>query len=287
MSLTINLATRGRPNILLETVKITLENMVRDDTMFMISADGDDQSTIDALGQLPTDKRLYPVVLDREDSVGAKYNRALVHAPADVYLVMVDYAPHVTPGFDQKVLDAAAVFPDNIGVVYNYLANASFPGINAVTAGLAKKMGYIYPTYFPYWFIDHWLDDIAKIINRISFADVHIDVSRKQNTMEYREPIFWTTFFDLGHIERRRIAHSIINSDDFLEPGWRKELSLRHHPLIEYRSEWVNMVVREESKRMIQVPPDERYMRLRNDAVKVAERWVSEMRAIQASLEAA
>jgi hypothetical protein len=56
---------------------------------------------------------------------------------------MVDYVAFVTPGFDERVLEAAEVFPDGIGVVYNHLANLSFPFMNAVTKGYVEKPGHL------------------------------------------------------------------------------------------------------------------------------------------------
>ena len=291
LTLTINLCTRGRPDLLLRTVAETLPNMVLPTTIFMISVDHDDQQTIDALPQLPRDRRLRPVVAQREDSLGGKYNRAL-QVPADVYLAMVDYGSHITPGFDAKILEAASLFPDNIGVVYNYLANASFPQINGITHGLAKKMGFIYPPYFPYWFIDHWLDDIGRLIDRISFADVRIDTARRPGTRELREITFWANFYDLGQLARRRCAHDIIRSPDFLDPPWRKEMLLRHHPLIEGRSLFVNGVLRADNYQQYEKERgagagDERYERLKTQAMQLANVWWAEMQALQAAQQPA
>ena len=56
--------------------------------------------------------------------------------------MQADYTPHITPGWDTKVLEAASVFPDGIGVVYNHLANLSFPGMVTATAELVEKMVY-------------------------------------------------------------------------------------------------------------------------------------------------
>ncbi len=290
LTLTINLCTRGRPELLLHTVEETLRNMVLPSTVFMISVDHDDQKTIDILPRLPADRRLRPVIGQREDSLGGKYNRAL-QAPADLYLAMVDYAPHVTPGFDAKVLEAASLFPDNIGVVYNHLANASFPQINGITHGLVKRMGFIYPPYFPYWFIDHWLDDIARLIDRISFADVHIDTSRRPGTQELRELAFWSNFYDLGQIVRRRCAFDIIRSPEFLDPPWRKLMLMRHYPLIEYRSLYINGVLRgadyaQYEERIGAGAGDARYERLKTQALQLAAVWSAEIQAIQESLQA-
>lgn len=285
--LSINLVTRGRPDHLIWTVERTLPNISRDDTVLMISVDSDDDATIAALDKLPSDPRIRPIIKDREDSLGAKYNRILIE-PAEIYMIMVDYGAHVTKGFDQRVIDAGRLFPDNIGVVYNYLANASFPSLNAVTHGLVEKMGWVYPPFFPYWFVDHWLDDIARLIDRISFADVVVEQLPKPGTQEYREPVFWSTFFDLSHLMRRRCARSIIDGDDFQEPGWRKEILRRHYPLVEYRSQWVNNVVREESKTArVAGPGDDRYARLRSQAQGMAAVMFDEFNGILKTMEAA
>lgn len=245
MSLTINLATRGRPELLIDTVARTLPNIARDDTVFMISVDRDDLKTIRALHDLPRDKRIMPIVLDREDSFGGKFNRALIYAPADVYTAMVDYAPHVTPAFDQKILDAAAVFPDNIGVVYNRLICASLPAINGITAGLAKHMGYLYPTYFPFSFVDLWMDDIVRLIDRISFADVIIDRAKREPTMGRRDVKFWGVLLDLLMYERLDIARRVLNAPENRDPPWRKELAERRFQMVVDRSQMVSAASRQ------------------------------------------
>lgn len=247
MRLSICLASRGRPELLVATIKTTLKNIERDDTRLVIALDGDDEESIDACVDLDGSERniLRVSIQRREDTIAGKFNRVLTESPADVYLTMVDYVPHLTPGFDSKILDAAALFPDGIGVVYNHMANLSFPWMNAVTAGLVKWMdNKIYPELFPYWFVDHWLDDIARLIGRIAVADVVQEAEVKPPTQEMREPAFWGTFYDATAPLRRECAHRIINSPMFREPEWRKELLRGHHPLIEERGQIVNNRVR-------------------------------------------
>lgn len=262
MKLCIALATRKRPELLARTIETTLEHR-RTGAKFLILLDDDDTAGIEAA--IRYENHVTLSIRPREDTLGGKYNRAMFE-PADLYLTMVDYAPHVTPGFDEKIVEAASLFPDGIGVVYNHMANASFPHINAVTRKLAEMMGFIYPPYFPYWFVDHWLDDIARMIDRISFADVHTESSRRPGTMEMREPAFWATFFDAAYLVRRQCARHIIQSPEFNEPAWRKKILLAHHPLIEYRSRWVNQQVRHETENIISMPPDERYTRVKDRA---------------------
>jgi hypothetical protein len=285
MSLSILLTSRSRPELLRWTVETTVPNVREPDTRLIIAVDEDD--TNETLKTALLLAQEYPCVeyriKPREDSLGAKVNRVLTIAPSDVYLHMVDYRPHLTPGFDTKILEAAALFPDNIGVVYSHMANLSFPEINAVTHGLVEKMGYFYPPYFPYWFVDHWLDDIARLIGRIAVADVKTDGTRRPGTGDRRDVAWWATFYDAAVVHRRRMAHAIINSDDFQEPAWRKELLLRHHPLIEERSKMINDSARTTRWHIPPEQVDERYRRAKSAAQALLREWLPDLEADQAA----
>lgn len=274
MKLTINLITRGRPERLLDTLERTVPNISLSETTFMVSMDEDDAETLAVIKRFP--KRVKPCVLEREDSIGEKWNRALLEK-ADVYMPCGDYTPIVTYGFDQKILETASLFPDGIGVVYSHMANGSFPGIWSVTHKFTEKLGYMCPPYFPYWFVDHWIDDVAKLIDRIAFTDIQIDVGKKPKTQELRDLAFWATLFDCGRLIRRGQARKIIESEDFQEPAWRKLLLLTHYPLTEYKSQLINDVCRNSSeafeKAMGTLPGGPRYDRLKAKAIKLMNEW--------------
>lgn len=294
MQLAINLATRGRPGRLLNTISRTLVNIRHPETVFWVAADEDDADTIKAASAFG-----YPVrvsIRPREDSIGAKWNRVLEDEPgADVYLPMCDDAPHITPGFDVKILASAAKFPDGICVVFNHLENASFTGIQAVTRKLTAMLGWerdpgpqIYPTTFPYWFVDHWLDDVARIVNRIGFADVWLD-SVQPPTQEMRQPEMWATLFDMQRLVRRRIAHAIIDDPSNIDEPWRKETLKDPHPLVEGRSRWINDLVRANSGLhawAAQNYPDrdERYVRIKNRAKDIVRAIKDDFPIIEAEM---
>jgi hypothetical protein len=247
MKLAISLATRGRPEQLIDTVTKSVANWTNPRTVLYIMADGDDEPTADAIGRWgKLGDRIKLSVRPREDTIAEKWNRVIEFEPdADLYLIAADDDPYVTPGYDQKLLDAAARFPDGIGMVYGHMANASFSGVVAPTRGLVDKLGHIFPTYFPYWFVDHWTDDIAKMIDRISFADVRTDQSKAGKTQEMRQPEWWATWFDAAYLMRRKIAHDIVDNLPPPFSSWHETARIKScAPLIEHRSRWVNDQVR-------------------------------------------
>jgi len=268
MSLTAILATRGRPHLLLPTIEQTLKNIVRPDTKLVVAIDHDDHATIDVVATL-RDTRIVPSVMQREDTLGEKYNARVPVCPADVYLVMVDYAPMMTPGFDSLLLQAANLWPDKIGIIYgNRLPNLSFPEINAVTHKLVDIMGGIYPPYWPYWFVDHWLDDIAKMINRWTVAPIWHDGTKRPGTQEMREPAFWASLYDDLAILRHRQAEEIMSH--MCDEPWRKDANRRTWCLTDQRSAMINDNVRAHI-RANDLPHDQRYARVKAQATAMLQ----------------
>jgi hypothetical protein len=277
VKLSIILATRRRPGLLARTVKTTLENSTLDTTRLIIAADDDDEGTL-SMRDTINDPRVIWSVEPREDSLGAKYNRVLKIAPADAYMVMVDYAPCMTKGFDEKILEAAQVYPDGYAFMVNHLANLSFSQMNAITHKLATKIGGIYPEHFPYWFVDHWFEDLAKQTARQVFVDVWMDCTRKQPTQEKKEPYEWGCLFDFLYVDRRRIAQSIINAPDFDETPARKAALLRNEPLIREWSMIINSMLQSEQGNPVG-EEDLRYHRLKKKAFETRDRCKAEIEA--------
>jgi hypothetical protein len=271
--LVISLATRGRPQMLLETVSRSMANWALPSTVMMLQIDDDDVPTINALAQAaphswftgPEGARVVVNVRPREDTIAAKWNRALV-MEGDVYLVAADDDPYVTPGYDQRILEAAELFHDGIGMVYGQMANLSFSGVVAPTAKWCQKLGYIQPEYFPYWFCDHWTDDLARMLGRISYCDVRTDQSKAPPTQEMREPAWWATWFDAGYILRRKEVAKLTADPDFEETAGTVARIRNIAPRIENYSRWVNQNVRQMPVMPLD-PKDARYQRVKQRAI--------------------
>lgn len=280
MKLAINLATRGRPELLMATVMQTVANIRDPNTVFMVSADADDDKTIVALEIIcKNTSRVIASIEDREDTVAEKWNRVLKVVPdADVYMPMCDERPVATAGFDQRMLAVAATFPDGIGLLINYLDNMSFTSIQAPTRRLTELMGYIYPTNWPYWFVDHWLRDVSKMIDREAFVEVRMDEIARPWTQELREPGFWGTLYDALYLERNTLATGILNSKDCATPDWQRQILKGKYRLIHQYSRMVN----DGCRAMTQYPNlevDERYLRMRRKAVTLMEELTPKIKA--------
>jgi hypothetical protein len=242
MNLVINLATRGRPEQALQTIKETLPLIEWMNTIFMVSLDDDDKESIEAFSNSPLLDSIKLSIEPREDTVAGKWNRAL-KIPGDVYLPMADTNPYTTIGFDSNILNAANLFPDRIGMVVGRLVNGSFSGTMAPTAKFCELFGNrIMPEHFPYWFADHWLDDVVHVVGRRVFTNGVTRDERKHTTQELREPNWWAKWFDAGYMIRRKEAFAII--DGMNEPPWRKQVQRSLCPLVERRSWHINEHVR-------------------------------------------
>lgn len=287
-ALTIIMLCRGHPEAMVRSCEETLARIELDKTRLVVAVDDDDAPVIEALPRLPA--AVVRDVRPREDALGAKYNRCLDHR-ADVYLPLNDFCWHSTPGFDRRILNAASLFPDGIGAVYNAKNCLAFSPVQAVTHGFVDKLGgKLYPEFFPYWFSDHWLDDIAQMIDRIAFADVTVETwTAKPQTRERRELVFWATFFMAGHVKRRHIAQAIINDPDFQEPAWRKLMLVSRFPLIEYASQYFNqdMINHAPGWGEAQGPGGERYDRLKAQAIGLLNEWAPEVLGVLGARAAA
>lgn len=285
MSLSINIGTRGRPEKLKITVTETLKNTVRDDTKILISIDEDDTKTIGALDTLPKDPRILFSIKPREDNRGEKSDRVLTEAPGDVYMVGSDSVPILTKGYDQIILNGRNLFPDHIGVICTAMQNASFPSFQAVTREWVDIVGHVYCHDYPFWFIDHELDDLARMTGRMVFVDVADNAipMRPSKTNRLRDLVFWCDYYDTARFRRRATAFRII--DKLQCPQWQKKMMRTWHHPVEARSTWINECCRREADKIEAVrgepgEPDPGYLRAFEKARQTLKEMNQEIKAL-------
>ena len=279
MRLAISLATRGRPEQCADTIHRSVANWLSPSTHMVVQLDEDDTASVEYLPKAVASlgERVRVNIRPREDTIAAKWNRILSIA-ADVYSVAADDDPYVTPGYDAKILEAASRFPDGIGMVYGHMANLSFTGSLSATRKWCDILGYLQPELFPYWFVDHWTDDLAKITGRIAFSDHRTDQSRVGKTQEMREPAWWATFYDACYLLRRKEAKRLLDAMDV--PEWQRTLCLSNAPLIDQRSRGVNEGVRMQAKQLEGwsglSTADARYQRVKQKAIDMVPDLLAE-----------
>jgi hypothetical protein len=270
MRLTVSIATRGRPDILMDTLNAYVGNSTLPDTRVHVAIDEDDETMKGFKVRMLGYGKVVLSVQPREDTRGLKHQRVLTEAPADLYLVGTDHSPIVTPGWDGMFLEAAKLFHDGIGVVCTPLANLSFPYLQAVTAKWVELCGYVQPPQFPFWFIDHWLDDVARMTGRYVPVRVHAHSNRRTSTTtEMRDLTFWADYYNFLTPIRVAEADRIISALDDTEE--HKNILRAAIPIVTQRSFMINDDVIRNADRIMasrgdRTPPGPGYIRAKRRA---------------------
>ena len=173
MTISVCIASRGRPEMLTKTVEQLSALAELPDTKISVALDLDDEKSA---GWKSDNHRVTGSFAEREDSLGEKYNRAARGIAADVYVLWADDVVTTTQGWDKKIQDAAGLFSDGIGVVYfGKIEGVLQPGI-AVTAKMVELMGFFCVPWFGYWWVDTYIDEIGRMSDRIIHADVQVEL---------------------------------------------------------------------------------------------------------------
>jgi hypothetical protein len=221
MTVAVCIASRGRPEELRATIAKAQASAVDPYTWFSLALDDDDDLSGYAGIAAPSE------AAPREDSLGAKYNRAVRTTTLDttVFVLGVDDAALVSPGWDRRLLDAAAQFKDGVGVIYWGERRGPFclPDGIAVTRGWIEKVGYFCPEHFPFWWHDTWIDELARMTGRFVWADVKWEKHGASEvgghkTTRMREVSWWARFFDATRPQRLAKALDMLCSLDY--PEW-------------------------------------------------------------------
>ena len=287
MKIAVCLATRGRQELLGRTVSRMLETSVLGDTKIIIGFDRDqaDEVNIESDSLPPEIARKVAISIeDREDSLGAKYNRLARQDAADLYVHATDDCTPDTPGWDRKIAEAASAIPDDIGLLYfgsmGSVVESALPAMQAMTAGLFNLLPEFCVPYFPTWFHDTWMDEVGCMIGRIvrvpDIAVIYPDRSEAMRSRGIRDIEFWAQFFERTRPIREDTAARIINSDAYLATPARKRALLSVIPQLRQHFTDRNRAILDpvraktiESIVSFDAPADERYQRIKSAAERI------------------
>lgn len=269
MAICLCVASRGRHQLLAHTLALTLDNAVRDDTRIVVALDDDD------VGIAPqADERVHFSVAPREDTLGAKYNRAFAVRPgADLYIPFVDAVGIVSYGWDQKLQSAVDKFPDGIGAVYfgEKRGLLDLPRMTGLTRKFIEIQGFFIPEFCPWaWWTDTWTNEVSYLAQRVVYADVQLEQTPpSKKTRGAREIKWWGDAYYGLRFERYAIARRIIAASSY-DP-WQKSTLMQN---IEYWGDILNnreaqttrnpqWAVQYERDHAFDAPADERYNRVK------------------------
>jgi len=242
MKLTVTLPTRGRPALLAQALAALTTNTEDKTNTVVVVASDDDDSAISQLPSKMNNVTIYHTVAPREDTLGAKYNRAALAAPADAYIQHADDQVIETPGWDRHVRAALQMFitTENTatdstagmlietmhpGLLYFGLGAGTMPANMVVNEGMRASLGYMFPPYFPQWWHETWLDEVGWLSGRILWVPeiacrgIAPENGGRGRTKSLRDLAFWADFFQRTRPLRVAQAQAILDAGP--DPAYR------------------------------------------------------------------
>ena len=233
----ILMLTRGRPEKVVQALS-SLDKLAgnRDKIELWVYVDDDDIRTLDFIAS-EWDKNIGIQVnwhvSSRPITHGAAFTELWsVSSNAGIYMVFCDDYLVNTDNWDAAVREIFRNIPgDRIAV--GYLSDPLMPkgGITFMveTAEWINQVGYFVVPYFPYWYGDTWLQQIAEMVDRKYAIPVNVwpleGVKGKTNRL-WDLP-FWDHFFNILLAERVETAKGIIEALTYNDPD-AKVRAIKH-----------------------------------------------------------
>ena len=216
----IVLATRGRPDFLVDAFNSLRETTARKDlTSLWIYVDDDDVATRRAIEKksLPDPGLAVHWHIGPQPGGLGETHHALWQASrgtAEIYVTTVDDARFATPGWDEIVRAKYAEYPDGLLLAFPHDPNtadqATYPILGS---NWIETIGHLYPGYFPYWFDDKWVDEVGRMAGRCVKLPFKLSpIGGKGRTKRMRNHAFWTRFYLLTLDERKEAARKLITA---------------------------------------------------------------------------
>jgi hypothetical protein len=269
MKLAVLIPTRAR----VDSVKRTLSSfaaMTKDERAVevFVGVDLDDTATLELVEQdhQPGRIRVHYRTMPRPDTLGAVTNnlwRAGLETGCDLFMYGADDIEIATPDWEQVVFSAFAQVPDRLLLAYviDPTASMDIPTYGIVSRELTMHLGYVISEWFPFWWADVWLDEIALFMGRKMKLPVMLRMQDgKGRTHRLRDLAFWARFFEETRPERIEVAERL--SGRPVNPALVSLLERRNAPNCDpERAAQIEAALRLETR-----APDEGYLRAKGAA---------------------
>lgn len=200
--ITVLVATRARPTFLFRLLRSLEERVGRSEKVdIAVYVDEDDTATLDFSQShqavLPTCFHVGP----RTSTMGEMIHQLQRLRPeSDIYVTTVDDTLFLTPAWDEAIRQAYASVPDGIALAYVDDLNGDAGSVSLVTLSRAwiEASGAMFTEFFPFWFDDSWLDQIAMMVGRklpLPVEAVTQSQGQQNRTSRMRNLAFWDRFY--------------------------------------------------------------------------------------------
>ena len=143
---------------------------------------------------------------------------AIALTEAGVYVMGADDGEITTDGWDRIITIYASMFHDGVGMI-EFGRSGALPAVIAVTKAMSEMGGYFCPPYFPTWFHETWMNEIAMMTGRLLMANdlTHHEYAGRK-TQNLKDVGYWAKLFDETRHIREEISVSISQR---IEPPYR------------------------------------------------------------------
>jgi tetratricopeptide (TPR) repeat protein len=224
---TVLIVTRARPNMLAEVFTSLAANTLRKDHVGLwLYVDEDDMVTRTAIAKNEFPNPGLPVhwhIGHRTGNVAEAYELMLQtpKCQSDYYINSVDDARFDTLGWDEIIRNKFRDYPDGflIGFAHDPMSTDSATYL-IYSRKWVDTLGGVFPLYFPHWFPDTWVDQVARMAGRhAKLPIVMYPIRGKGRTKLMRNLPFWTRFFQLTLPEREEAARKLITTINPADPA--------------------------------------------------------------------
>jgi hypothetical protein len=219
-NLAVLLATRGRPEMLAQVFASLAANTTRkDQTALWLYVDEDDTITRDAIAkkQFPdTGFLVHWHIGPRIGNVAETFNILLQQQDCDaqLFITAVDDARFDTQGWDEIIRAKYRQYPDGVMLAFAHDPMSADAATYVIfSQGWVKTLGRAFPSYFPHWFPDTWVDQVGRMAGRHDKLPILLyPIRGKGRTKLMRNLPFWSRFFQLTLGERKEAARRIVHA---------------------------------------------------------------------------
>jgi len=183
--ISVILATRERPHNIERLWKSVLDNTTTV-VEFVFAVDSDDQATAETLKKLDTGKMVIKTRSGPRDYVPLRINESLQDCTGDVVALWGDDLVVRTQDWNLHIEEAIRTWADGVGLVYcrDDRHNEELCTHPFISRRFVDTLGYAAYDRFFHYYVDTWLHDIAKRINRLHYLPEvfiqHLHCDRKQ-----------------------------------------------------------------------------------------------------------